>query len=218
MISTKKQPNFAKEPEAEAVAEEKDGSASNVNKGDVERQRPDDPLEEAEAKAQENYDRFLRATAEFENYKKRAEREMNDFRKFANESLVKEILPLVDNLERALAIECNNEKKAFEGLREGVEMTFKGLMDSLEKFGVVPVEAQGRPFDPNYHQAVSQEETDEYADNTVSQELQKGYMLRDRLIRPSMVVVSKKPDKKADEDSGARENDGNESKIKIKVH
>jgi molecular chaperone GrpE len=151
-------------------------------------------LEAAQAKAEENYDRLLRITAEFENYKKRSQREMDDFRKFANETLIKEILPIVDNLERALAIEHVGTEAAVEGLKDGVQMTLQGLTDTLKRFGVTPVESEGKPFDPNVHQAVSQEESKQLPDDTVSKELQKGYMLNDRLLRPSMVVVSKKPD------------------------
>jgi molecular chaperone GrpE len=117
---------------------------------------------------------------------------MHEFRKFANESLVKEILPVVDNLVRALASECQPDERSVEGLREGVEMTLKGLTDSLERFGVAPLEALGKPFDPNFHQAVSQEESDTYPDGMVCRELQKGYLLNDRLLRPSMVIVSKR--------------------------
>jgi molecular chaperone GrpE len=189
-------------------------------------------LEAAESKADEYYDRLLRLTAEFENYKKRSEREMNDFRKFANESLMKEILPVVDNLERAaLAMDYRPEENTLKGLRDGVEMTLKGLTDSLARFGVTPVEALGQPFDPNFHQAVSQEESDAYPDGTVCRELQKGYLLKDRLLRPAMVIVSRSPNKTktADsKDSGAQSLDGSEGepaesreggkKIKVTVH
>ena len=172
-------------------------------------------LESAEKKAEENYDRFLRVTAEFENYKKRAEREMNDFRKFANGSLVKEILPVVDNLERALEAECDQNEDAVKGLREGIEMTLKGLLDALEKFGVVAMDTLKKPFDPNFHQAVSQEETDRQPDNTVSREFQKGYILNERLLRPAMVVVSKKP---TPEEAPPAEDKGKKtSKIKVTV-
>ncbi|MBW1740495.1 MAG: nucleotide exchange factor GrpE [Deltaproteobacteria bacterium] len=171
-------------------------------------------LKAAEAKAEENYDRLLRVTAEFENYKKRMEREMNEYRKFANEALIKDILPIVDNLERALEIPYGNNEKASHGMREGVEMTLKGLLSSLEKFGAVPIESLGKPFDPNFHQAVMQEESEEHPENTVVQELQKGFMMRDRLLRPAMVVVSKKSDAK----SGVKaEGSGDEHKIDITI-
>jgi molecular chaperone GrpE len=118
---------------------------------------------------------------------------MSDFKKYANESLMKEVLPVVDNLERALAAPFDETQAAVKGLRDGVEMTLKGLLDTLDRFGVVAIDALGKPFDPNYHQAVSQEASDQYDDDTVCQELQKGYILNDRLLRPSMVIVSKRP-------------------------
>ena len=183
-------------PETEQGAAEKpEGDPPKMGKkGGPKKERLRERLKAAEAKAEENYERFMRVTAEFENFKKRMEREMNDFRKFANESLVKEILPIVDNLERALAAQHGNSEDALEGLRQGVEMTLRALIDGLKKFGVVAVEALEKPFDPSFHQAVSQEESEKYPANTVCHELQKGYLLNDRLLRPSMVVVSKKPD------------------------
>ena len=168
-------------------AEEQPESAS-------EEERLEAQLEGAKSEARETYDRLLRVTAEFENYKKRSQREMNDFRRFANESLIKEILPVVDNLERALAVEQTDTESAVEGVKEGVRMTLEGLTETLKRFGVTSVESEGHPFDPNVHQAVSQEETEQYPDGTVSKELQKGYKLNDRLLRPSMVVVSKRPE------------------------
>ena len=179
------------------VAEKPEGDASDKAKeGSAEEESLEERLGAAEARAEENYDRVLRITAEFENYKKRMERETNDFRKFANESLIKDILPIVDNLERALEIPYGNNEKALQAMREGVQMTLKGLLNSLEKFGVVPIESLDKPFDPNFHQAVIQKESEGHSENTVSEEFQKGYMMRDRLLRPAMVVVSKKADSK----------------------
>ncbi len=179
------------------VAEKPEGDASDKAKeGSAEEESLEERLGAAEARAEENYDRVLRITAEFENYKKRMERETNDFRKFANESVIKDILPIVDNLERALEIPYGNNEKAFQAMREGVQMTLKGLLNSLEKFGVVPIESLDKPFDPNFHQAVMQKESEGHSENTVSEEFQKGYMMRDRLLRPAMVVVSKKADSK----------------------
>ncbi len=146
-------------------------------------------LEKAEEEAKENFNRFLRVSAEFENYKKRTTREMTEFRKYANESIIKELLPVLDNLERAIA-SSSEEKDAEVCIIEGVEMTHKEILKIFGKFNVMPVEAIGQPFDPNFHQAVMQEESDEYPENTVLRELQKGYLMHDRLIRPAMVVVS----------------------------
>lgn len=179
------------------MVEKLDRDASEKEmKDSAEEESLEERLKAAEARVDENYDRLLRVTAEFENYKKRMEREMNDFRKFANESLIKDILPIVDNLERALEIRYGNNEKALHGMREGVQMTLKGLLNSLERFDVVPIESLDQPFDPNFHQAVMQEESEEHPENTVSQELQRGYMMMDRLLRPAMVVVSKKTDSK----------------------
>ncbi len=151
-------------------------------------------LEQAEKDTKEHYDRLLRISAEFENYKKRMVREKEDYRKFANETLLKALLPVVDNLERA--IQAVDEKDRAENpLVKGVEMTLSEILKVFEKFAVKPVSALKEPFDPTYHQAVMQEETDQHPDNTVVKELQKGYLLHDRLLRPSMVVVSKEPNR-----------------------
>ena len=156
-----------------------------------------DPLKEMEEKLEsmgqevkENYDRFLRVSAEFENYKKRAVREMNDFRKFANESFVKAMLPVVDNLDRAIE-SSSNDKQADTSMLEGVDMILKEILKIFEQFNVKPFESLGKTFDPSLHQAVMQEETEVYPENSVVNELQKGYMMHDRLLRPAMVVVAK---------------------------
>jgi molecular chaperone GrpE len=160
-----------------------------------------DPLKEMAEKVEslkkevaENHDRLLRVAAEFENYKKRTAREMDDFRKFANESFAKGMLPVVDSLD--LAIESSsNDQQANSSVVEGVTITLKEIYKVFEQFGVRPFESLGKPFDPAFHQAMMQEETEAYPENTVSRELQKGYMLHDRLLRPAMVVVSKKNEK-----------------------
>ena len=163
-----------------------------------------EPLKEMEEKieslkkeATENHDRLLRVAAEFENYKKRTAREMNDFRKFANENFAKAMLPVVDNLDLAIA-SASNDQQANSSVVEGVTMTLKEIYKVFEQFGIKPIESIGKTFDPVFHQAMMQEETEAYPENTVSRELQKGYMIHDRLLRPAMVVVSKK--KEASED------------------
>ena len=179
--------SIAKETEEKAIAED-----SDVKEPVEETEPVEDPeaiLETALKKADKNYDSFLRVSAEFDNYKKRTAREMNDFRKFANESLIKDLLPVVDNLERALDSSDNDEKT--DGIAAGIELTLKEILKILDRFEVKPIEALGKNFNPCFHQAVLQEETSDQADNTVLKEFQRGYMLHDRLIRPSMVVVSK---------------------------
>ena len=146
--------------------------------------------ESAKQEAQENYDKYLRVFAEFDNYKKRSTREMNDFRKYANEALLRDMLTVVDNLERAIN-SSNDHAEDTSSIVEGVRMTLGGILDLIEKHHVAPIESEGKPFDPQFHQAFQQEESEDHPSNTVLKEFQKGYLLHDRLLRPSMVVVSK---------------------------
>ena len=147
-------------------------------------------LHSKEEEAKETYDRLLRVSAEFENYKKRSTREMEEFRKFANQSLIKEMLSVVDNLE--LAMNSTDSQKAVDkGVVEGLEMTHREILRVFERFNVKPIDAKNQAFDPTFHEAVMQEETDEFPENTVINEMQKGYLIHDRLLRPAMVVVAK---------------------------
>ncbi|NOY70394.1 MAG: nucleotide exchange factor GrpE [Deltaproteobacteria bacterium] len=200
-MTDKDAPVYDAAQEAEARPQTGNGEAEEIKVGSEGGAVPEDIndanalkelLDAEKANAAENYDRLLRMTAEFENYKKRVLRDMDDLRKFANETLIKELLSVVDNLERAIM--ASEPERASEGacLIEGVEMTLNEILRVLKKFHVTSVEAMGKPFDPLFHEAVMQEETDEYPENTVINEMQKGYMLHDRLIRPAMVVVSKK--------------------------
>jgi len=157
----------------------------------------ENPLKEMEAElnatreeAKETYDRLLRVSAEFENYKKRSARDMDDFRKFANQSLLKEMLSVVDNLELAINSADKNQDQD-HSLKEGLDLTLKEILRVFEKFSVTPIESIRQVFDPTFHEAVMQEETDEYPENTVVTEMQKGYLIHDRLLRPAMVVVAK---------------------------
>jgi molecular chaperone GrpE len=146
-------------------------------------------FEAKEEEAKETYERLLRVSADFENYKKRAAREMEEFRKYANQSLLKEMLSVVDNLE--LAINSTNDgEKSDQSLIKGLNLTFNEILKVFEKFNVKPIEARGKTFDPAFHEAVMREETDDYPENTVISEFQKGYLIHDRLLRPAMVVVA----------------------------
>ena len=147
-------------------------------------------LETVTKESQENYDRLLRVSAEFENYKKRSVRELSDVQKYANQSLVRDLLPIIDNLELALKSATESNSNTDGCLLDGVELTRKEILKVFEKNNIEQIEAIGKPFDPNFHEAVMREESDEYAENTVINELQKGYLMHDRLIRPSMVVVA----------------------------
>ena len=146
-------------------------------------------LETKETEAKNYYERLLRQAAELENYKKRSGRERDDAIRYANESLLKDLLPVVDNLERAIAHASGGGNG--KPLVEGVEMVLRGLADALAKHGVIPILALGQPFDPTKHEAMTQVETDDHEPNSVVEELHKGYMLRDRLLRPALVSVAK---------------------------
>jgi len=146
-------------------------------------------LEEARNKLKESEDRLLRIAADFENTKKRLERDREISLKYAEENVLKELLPGIDNIERAM--EQGKEANSIENLLEGVELTRDGLLATLEKFGVKPLESVGEPFDPNLHEALAMEETDEMDPNMVLRVFQKGYLYKDRLLRPAKVIVSK---------------------------
>ncbi|MEI6704979.1 MAG: nucleotide exchange factor GrpE [Deltaproteobacteria bacterium] len=147
----------------------------------------EEQLEAKSKEASENWDRFLRERADMENYRKRVNREKEELLNYGNKSLIEEILPIIDNLERALA---HASEDGLAALVEGIRMTHGMLLSSLKKFGVSPLEAAGSTFDPAFHQAMAQVPTDEHAPNTVIEEYQKGYMLKERLLRPAMVTVS----------------------------
>jgi molecular chaperone GrpE len=150
-------------------------------------------LEEKEKEIKEHHDRLLRLAADFENYKKRAAREKEDWTKFANEDVIRAILPFIDNLERAVN---HAQKVADTGvLIEGVRLTLQQILQSLNKFGLSSFQSVGKPFDPTVHEAMLVVETDQHEPNQVVEEFQKGYFLNDRLLRPATVSVSKPPEK-----------------------
>jgi len=146
-------------------------------------------LEQARRESEAAADMMLRLAAEMENYKKRVAKERKALIKYAYQGVVQELLPILDNFERA--IESASNSKDFDSLLEGVEMIFKQMYDALERKGVSKIDAVGEIFDPNIHEAVVQTTSDEHPENTVVAELQKGYMLHDRVVRPSMVAVSR---------------------------
>lgn len=147
----------------------------------------EEQLAAKEKEARENWDRFLRERADLENYRKRVGREKEELLNYGNKSLLEEILPIIDNLERALAHSSEDTQGA---VVEGIRMTHAMLLTALKKFNVTPIESVGTPFDSAYHQAMAQVPTDQHEPNTVVEEYQKGYMLKDRLLRPAMVTVA----------------------------
>jgi molecular chaperone GrpE len=154
-------------------------------------------LQTRAAKAQENWDRLLRTTADFDNFKKRAAREKQDAIKYATESLLQKVIPVLDNFEMALAAAQNSSAADIKSLQDGVTMIHAQLKSTLTEAGLEEVDATGKPFDPNLHEAVSQQESDTVAEGHVLQQLRKGYKLRERLLRPATVIVAKKPEAQA---------------------
>ncbi|MBL7085347.1 MAG: nucleotide exchange factor GrpE [Candidatus Omnitrophica bacterium] len=150
-------------------------------------------LIESSEQKQEYFDKLLRLHAEFENFKKRSFKDKEQFLKFANQGLICELIGILDNFERAF--DSANKMADFNLLHQGVEMILKQIHKLLEKNGVKRIECVGKSFDPVQQEAIAHIETDEYPENTVVEEVQKGYLLEDRLIRPAVVKVSKKPEK-----------------------
>ncbi|GJL62376.1 MAG: protein GrpE [Nitrospirales bacterium] len=135
------------------------------------------------------HDKYLRLAAEFDNYKRRSQRDQSDAIKFANEKLIKDLLPTLENLERA--IQAAQEQNLTGALLEGVILTHKQFLETLTKLGLQQISSLGEPFDPSKHQAVAQVESDTAQPNTVIEEYQKGYFLHERILRPAMVTVAK---------------------------
>jgi molecular chaperone GrpE len=153
-------------------------------------QQLEEALAAKEAEAAANWDKFLRERADLENYRRRMQKEKEDLQKYGNECLLLEILPVVDNMERALD---HVTEDSLSAVIEGVNLTRSMLLSVLKKFGVEPVVTQGATFDPAFHQAMCQIESADTPANTVLEEFQKGYMLNDRLLRPAMVSVAAAP-------------------------
>ena len=163
-------------------------------------------------------ERELRIAADADNFKKRLQREKEEQVRYANEAVMRDLLPVIDNLERAL--DHSQAGSDQDGLIEGLNMTLKGFLDSLARFGCTPVEAVGTVFNPNFHEAVSQEEASDCEANTVVRELQKGYVLKERLIRPAMVVVSKPANKgmeRTNQQAEVKSEGAETGKVRIKV-
>jgi molecular chaperone GrpE len=150
-------------------------------------------LKDLAAKADEHWQRLLRTSADFENFKKRATREKQDAIKFANESLLQKLVPVLDNFDMALSATQAAQGDAAQSLQTGVNMIYQQLKSALGEAGLEEVDAAGKAFDPNLHEAVSQKDTTEVPEGTVVQQLRKGYKLRERLLRPASVVVARKP-------------------------
>lgn len=150
-------------------------------------------LKQRAAKADEHWDRLLRTTADLDNFKKRAAREKQEAIKYANEALIEKLIPSLDAFDMALAATRNDGSGSNQSLQTGINMVYQQLRSVLADAGLEEVEAAGKPFDPNLHEAVAQKETAEAPEGQVVEQLRKGYKLRERLLRPATVVVAKPP-------------------------
>jgi molecular chaperone GrpE len=153
-------------------------------------------LQDAEKKAAENYDKYVRAVAELDNYRKRAAREKADAIQYGNETLLRDILPLVDGMDRALEHACNSED--FEAFKKGLKLLQGQLLGCLQKHGVEMIDTAGKDFDPHVHEAMMQVESAEHEDSQVVGEFERGYLLNGRLLRPAKVSVCKRPSRGGD--------------------
>ncbi len=151
-----------------------------------------DGLKAKAAKADEHWDRVVRMTADFDNYKKRAAREKQDAIRYANESLLEKLIPVLDNFEAAIAAAGNSSGNS-DSLKTGVQMIHSQLKSAMTDSGLEEIDALNQKFDPNWHEAVSQQESTEAEEGQVIQQLRKGYKLRDRLVRPATVIIARKP-------------------------
>lgn len=145
------------------------------------------------AKAKDHWEALVRTTADFDNFKKRAARERQDAVKFANESLLQKLIPILDTFDMALSAAANAKEGTAQSLQTGVSMILSQFRNTLSDAGLEEVDASGKPFDPNFHEAVSQQETSDVPEGHVVQQLRKGYKLKERLLRPATVIVAKKP-------------------------
>lgn len=182
MDKRKEKAEDLKKPDTKA-RKEKVKSAEEMTKQELLKK-----LKDTEEEAQRNYDLYMRTYAEMENVKKRGIKEREELGKYANESLIKEILPVIDSLQKAISHALDDKNHL--GLAEGLKLTLGGLITTLEKAGLKEIEAEGKAFDPTFHEAISQQRDDKVAPGLVVAEFQKGYLLNGRLIRPAMVVVS----------------------------
>lgn len=172
---------------------EKSQQDTGLNEDSVEKELSEEEkqrqeFEKLQAEVKENNSKFLRALAEVENIKKRSQRERDEYLKYGKVSLIQKILPVIDDLNRAM--EASQQSSDYESLSKGVELIAKSLDDILRNEGVEEIESIGKAFDPRFHQALMVEANEEYPENMIIEELQKGYILHDRVIRPGLVKVS----------------------------
>ena len=191
-VQDQKQPEDAEVIQGEVVNEDA-AEAQPVSEHEQKVYELETALSDAQAQIKEQQDSVLRARADMENARRRAEAEVEKARKFALERFAGELLPVIDNLERAIQA-GDGENDAVKPLLEGVDMTLKSFVSTIEKFGLTPIDPQGEGFNPELHQAMSMQESADHAPNTVMAVMQKGYQINGRLLRPAMVMVSRAPE------------------------
>jgi len=192
-----------KDPQAESAPERTLAERAEVKPTPAARKRRS-IVEKLTKEKEELYDRLLRMQADFENFRKRVEKEKQEFYYHALSEVIREILPTVDNLERALQ---NSDSKDFERYRQGIELIYHNLRETLEKFGLQPIKAKGEIFDPHYHEALFMEETNQYQEHQILEEYKKGYMLKERLLRPAVVKVAVSKKETPEEEPEDKEED-----------
>ncbi|MBH5318153.1 nucleotide exchange factor GrpE [Paenibacillus sp. GSMTC-2017] len=183
MVSTKEQHNEA----VDTVVDETTNEQTTVEQ-EVSEEGIDSRYEELVKQVEEQQQRYLRAQADFDNFRRRTLKEKEELGQYASMKLIGQLLPIVDNFERAIAASSANND--FESLAKGVDMIFRQLSQTLEQEGLKPMEVVGEPFNPEFHQAIMQVESDEHEEGIVVEEVQKGYILKDKVLRPAMVKVS----------------------------
>ncbi|MBT80475.1 MAG: nucleotide exchange factor GrpE [Alteromonadaceae bacterium] len=191
-VQDQKQPEDAEVIQGEVVNEDA-AEAQPVSEHEQKVYELETALSDAQAQIKEQQDSVLRARADMENARRRAEAEVEKARKFALERFAGELLPVIDNLERAIQA-GDGENDAVKPLLEGVDMTLKSFVSTIEKFGLTHIDPQGEGFNPELHQAMSMQESADHAPNTVMAVMQKGYQINGRLLRPAMVMVSRAPE------------------------
>lgn len=177
------------------TANESSADETTVNPVEIVPLSPEqiEDLKTRAAKADENWDRLLRTTADFDNFKKRAAREKIESAQYASAALLQKLLPVLDNFEMALAAAQNASGDKLAALQSGVQMIQQQFKSTLAEAGLEEIDAAGKPFDPNFHEAISQQESADAPEGSVLQQLRKGYKFKDRLLRPATVIVAKRP-------------------------
>ncbi|WP_373426165.1 nucleotide exchange factor GrpE [Paenibacillus radicibacter] len=176
---------YTQEGDASSLEQQTETAQTVENEETVE---SNSEIEQLRALADENYQKYLRTQADFDNFRRRARLEKEDFAKYASSKVIEGLIPVLDNMERAIA--ASKESQDLDGLVKGIDMVFRQFDSVLLQEGLTAIESVGQPFNPDFHQAIMQVESDEYEEGYVVEEVQKGYKLKDKVIRPAMVKVS----------------------------